>query len=347
MNVDEYLRKIPKVELHNHIVGAMRLETALDLAKKHDLKVPVEDPQKLYEYDTLGAFLTSHTFVCATLRDREDFARVAFECLEDAFNTGNVKYSEVFCNPTNHLVNGIPYKTVMDGFVDGLQRAEAELGVRARLIPSINREDSVSVAEAMLDEMIDYRQDEVIGLGIDHDELPYPPEMFTGVYQTAGRAGFRRTAHTSHDAPASWITTCLDDLGCERIDHGYRVIQDPEVLRRVVDEQVPFTCGMTTAGAFWRLPESDAPDAPLVNPIKVMVQKGVNVTLGSDDPTMFHTDQGLEYVKFCNDLGFEPKQAVDASLAAVEASWLTDGEKADLREEFVLEIDALTAQLSA
>ncbi|GAB7007453.1 adenosine deaminase [Nocardioides sp. AN3] len=347
MNSDEYLRKIPKVELHNHIVGAMRLETALDLAKKHDLNVPVEDPQKLYEYDTLVEFLVSHTFVCETVRDREDFARIAFECLEDAYVMGNVKYSEVFCNPTNHLANGIPYRTIMDGFVDGIRRAEAELGVRARLVPSINREEPVAVAQAMLDEMIAYRQDEVIGLGIDHHELPFPPEMFAGVYQQAGRAGFRRTAHTSHDAPASWITTCLDELGCERIDHGYRVTQDPEVLRRVVDEQVPFTCAPTTAGAFWQIPESDEPDAPLTNPIRLMVERGVNVTLGSDDPTMFHTDQGLEYVKFCNELGFEPKQAVDASLAAIEGSWLTDAEKADLRKSFKTEIDGLTAQLSA
>jgi len=165
-------------------------------------------------------------------------------------------------------------------------------------------------------------------------------------YERAGRAGLRRTAHTSHDAPASWIITCLDLLGCERIDHGYRVIQDPEVLQRVFDEQTSFTCGMTAAGAFWRLPESDEPGAALVNPIKVMVERGLNVTLGSDDPTMFHTDQGLEYVKFCNELGFEPKQAVDASLAAVEASWLSDSEKANLRGQFVSDIDALTAQLT-
>lgn len=347
MNVDEFARKIPKVELHNHIVGAMRLDTVLDLAAKHELKVPVEDPRKLYEYEDLTGFLVSHTFVCETVRDREDFARVAFECLEDAFTTGNVRYSEVFCNPTNHMDNGIPYATVMDGFVDGLQRAEEELGVRARLIPSINRESPVAVAEAMMDEILAHRLDEVIGIGIDHNELPYPPEMFAGVYERAGRAGLRRTAHTSHDAPASWITTCLDLLGCTRIDHGYRVIQDPDVLRRVVDEEVPFTCGMTTAGAFWRLPESDEPGAATVNPIKVMVEKGVNVTLGSDDPTMFHTDQGLEYVKFCSEFGFEPKQAADMSLAAVEASWLSDAEKADLRRQFVAEIDELTAQLTA
>jgi len=239
---------------------------------------------------------------------------------------------------------GISYQVLIDGFIDGLHRAETDFGVKARLIPSINRQESVASAMNMLDMMIEHRRDEVIGIGIDHDELPYPPENFADVYIAAGKAGFRRTAHTSHDAPATWITTCLDLLGCERIDHGYKVIQDAEVLKRVRDEQVPFTCGMTTAQEFWKLPESDEPGAPLVNPIKVMVEEGVNVTLGSDDPTMFHTDQGNEYIKFVNDFGFTAEQAIEVSLAALEGSWLSDSEKKTLRGEFDTELATLRAQ---
>lgn len=347
MNLNEFVRKIPKVELHNHIVGATRLGTALDLAAKHDMKLPVDDPQKLYEYDDLIGFLISHHFVSATLQDREDFARVAFECLEDAYTSGNVRYSEVFCNPTNHMDNGVPYRTVMDGFVDGLKRAEAELGVRARLIPSINREQPVATAQAMMDEMLAYPLDEVIGIGIDHHEVPFPPEDFADIYIQAGKAGLRRTAHTSHDAPASWITTCLDLLGCDRIDHGYRVVQDEEVLKRVVDEQIPFNACVTTGGDFWRLKLTDEPDAPLVHPVKIMVERGVNVTLGSDDPTMFHTDQGLEYVKFVEEFGFTADQAIKVSLAAIDASWLDDSEKVGLRAEYEKEIEQMKGELVA
>lgn len=344
MTTDDFVRKIPKVELHNHIVGAMRLSTVLELAKKNNVPLPPGDPEKLYEYDTLIEFLTAHVFVSATLQKREDFERAAFECLEDALITGNVRYSELFVNPTNHMAEGISYEVMMDGFVDGLRRAESELGVKARLIPSINRQEPVATAQAMLDKIISYPHDEVIGIGIDHDELPYPPENFAAVYQAAGRAGLKRTAHTSHDAPASWITTCLDLLGCDRIDHGYRVIQDHEVLKRVRDEQVPFTCAVTTAEEFWKLPESDAPDAPLIHPVKVMVEQGVKVTLGSDDPTMFHTDQGTEYVKFCNDLGFPPEEAVERSFAAIDGSWMSDSEKATLRREFGTEIAGLKSE---
>jgi adenosine deaminase len=347
MPADDFVRKIPKVELHNHIVGAMRLETALDLAKKNGVPIPPGDPQKLYEYDSLIAFLTSHVFVSNTLQKREDFARAAFECLEDAYLTGNVQYSELFINPTNHMDEGIAYEVLLDGFIDGLHQAQEQYGVTARLIPSINRQVPVASAQNMLDLMIEHRRDEVIGIGIDHDELPYPPEMFTEVYVAAGRAGFKRTAHTSHDAPASWITTCLDELGCDRIDHGYRVTQDPEVLKRVRDEQVPFTCAMTTAQEFWKIPESDEPDAPLVHPIKVMVEQGVNVTLGSDDPTMFHTDQGNEYVKFCNDLGFSTDRAVEASFAALEGSWLSESEKSSLRKSFETEVAELKTKFGA
>jgi adenosine deaminase len=344
MDVDTFVRRIPKVELHNHIIGAMRLETALDLAKKNSVPTPPGDPAELYEYDNLIDFLTAHVFVSNTVQKREDFARVAYECLEDAYRSGNVRYSELFINPTNHMDEGIGYEVLIDGFIDGLRQAEEEFGVQARLIPSINRQESVAKAQNMLDLMIEHRRDEVIGLGIDHHELPFPPEHFADIYIAAGKAGFRRTAHTSHDAPATWINTCLDLLGCDRIDHGYKVIQDPEVLKRVRDEGVPFTCCMTTAQEFWKLPENDEPGAALVHPVKVMVEQGVNVTLGSDDPTMFHTDQGNEYVKYVNDFAFTPQQAVDVAFAALDGSWLDDSEKKALRSSFEAEVSELKAE---
>jgi adenosine deaminase len=134
-------------------------------------------------------------------------------------------------------------------------------------------------------------------------------------------------------------------LGCDRIDHGYRVTRDPEVLRRVTDEQVPFTCTFTSAQVFWPSAASDEPGEPAVNPIKAMVDAGVKVTLGSDDPTMLHTDVGTEYVKFFRELAAKPERAREISLAALDASWLDDAEKSTLRAEFEAEIDALESQL--
>jgi adenosine deaminase len=346
MDVDEFLRRIPKVELHNHVTGAVRLETFVELARKNGVPLPSGDPKALYEYEDLIAFLTSHSLVCQTLQHRDDFARVAYECLEDGLRNGNVRYMEFFFNPTIHMNHGIPYADVVAGLVDGIRRAESELGIRGRLIPSINRQESVAVAQAMLDEILAHRHDEVIGIGMDHDELPDPPEKFASVYQAAGRAGLRRTAHTSHDGPARHILTCLDLLGCDRIDHGYRVTTDAEVLKRVVDEQVPFALSFTSAQIFWLRPENDEPGAQLVNPVGAMWDAGVNLTLHSDDPTMLHTDPGNEYVQFFNTFAVKPERAREMTLAALEASWLSEAEKSTLRKEFEAEIGALESALS-
>jgi adenosine deaminase len=197
----------------------------------------------------------------------------------------------------------------------------------------------------MLDAILAHRHDEVIGLGMDHDELPDPPEKFASIYQAAGQAGLRRTAHTSHDGPASYISTCLDLLGCDRIDHGYRVIGDSEVLKRVVDQQVPFACALTSAQIFWPARANDEPDGPVINPVGVMLDAGVNVTLHSDDPTMLHTDMGSEFVKFCSDFDKTAKAARDVSLAALEASWMSDSEKDSLRKGFEADSDRLESEL--
>jgi adenosine deaminase len=121
--LDEFLRRIPKVELHNHVTGAVRLQTVVDLAKKNDIPMPIGNPEALYEYKELIGFLTSHAFVCGTLRDQDDFARVAYETLEDGHVHGNVRYMEIFFNPTIHMKAGIPYPTVVDGLVEGIHRA--------------------------------------------------------------------------------------------------------------------------------------------------------------------------------------------------------------------------------
>ncbi|SEB37258.1 adenosine deaminase [Rhodococcus jostii] len=347
MNADKYLRSIPKVELHNHVTGAVRLQTVVEIARKNSIPLPAGDPGALYEYVDLIGFLTSHSFVCSALRDRDDFSRIAYESLEDGYQNSNVRYMEMFFNPTNHMADGVAYTEVVDGLVDGIRRAEAEFGVQGRLIPSINRQQSIAVAREMLDAIVAHRRDEVIGIGMDHDELPDPPEKFATVYQAAGRAGLKRTAHTSHDGPASHILTCLDELGCDRIDHGYRVTRDAQVLQRVVDEQIPFTCALTSAQMFWPWAAIDETPDGAVNPVKTMFDAGVNVTVHTDDPTMLHTDLGSEYIKYFRDCVLDIDSTHAAGLSALDAAWLDESDKSVLRKEFRAEMTRLGSELNA
>ena len=174
MSVDyqEYLRRVPKVELHCHFEGTVRASTFADLARKHGVELPTQDVDKLYDYESIYEFLEIFAMVSSTLRDREDFARAAYESLEDGVKLGNLKYREMFFNPTLHTTRGIPYATVVDGLVDGIRRAEQELGVVCRLIADVYRQDSPQVAADMVRAVLDHRRDELIGLGMDGAEAP-------------------------------------------------------------------------------------------------------------------------------------------------------------------------------
>jgi len=341
MDYSEYLRSVPKVELHCHFEGTVRAATFADLARRHDVALPTDEVARLYDYDTIYEFLKIFGMVSSTLIDREDFARCAYESLQDGVQLGNLRYREMFFNPTLHTRRGVPMATVIGGLVDGIRAAETDLGVRCRLIADVYRQDPPEMAAQMVDEVLANRVDELIGLGMDGAEAPDPPEKFVAAYRAAKAGGLRLTSHASEDAPPVNIITCLDVLGCERIDHGYHIMSDEAVLRRCRDEGISFTCCPTSTAVVYGWPDLTA------HPIKDMVAAGLNVMLNSDDPTMFHTDIGREYVELCTALGYGQDTVRALVLNGVDATWLDDVDKAALRTAFTAELDALDTRLAA
>ena len=339
--MEEFLRRIPKAELHCHVEGAVRPETLAELARRNSVPLPTASAEDLYRYDDLEGFLEIFELVCRTLLHREDFARVAYESLEDGVTSGNLRYREMFFDPTLHTRHGIAYRDILDGLLDGINAAETDFGVRGRLIPSVYRQDSVRTAEQMLDDIVRERRDEVIGLGMDGDELRDPPEKFAGLFRAAAKAGLRRTAHASHDAAASYVTTCLDLLGCDRIDHGYHVLDDPTVLGRVRDQGVPFTSSLGCPPLCGWPKELDR------TPIRAMLDEGLRVSIHTDDPTMLHTDVGTEYIRFCTTFRSDPVEVRRLVLSAVDAAWLDDDERRRMRADFEREIDELEREVAS
>lgn len=340
LGYDEFLRSVPKVELHCHFEGTVRPATFADLARKHGVALPTDDIDRLYDYDSIYEFLEIFAMVSSTLIDAEDFARVAYESLQDGARLGNLVYREMFFNPTLHTRRGVPYATVIDGLVDGIRSAETDLGVRCRLIADVYRQDTAQVAADMVRDVLGHRPDEVIGLGMDGAEAPDPPEKFVEAYRLAREGGLRLTAHACEDAPARNVTTCLDVLGCERIDHGYHVLDDEMVTRRARAEAIVFTtCPTATAVCYF------TPGDLSGHPIRAMVEAGLQVTINSDDPTMFHTDVGAEMAGMATAAGWGPDRVREICLTAVDAAWLDDGDCATLRREVEQGIDQLEARL--
>jgi len=245
----------------------------------------------------------------------------------------------MFFNPTLHTIRGVSMATVIDGLIDGARAAEADYGVRCFLIADVYRQDPVPMAMQMTEEVVELGRDEVIGLGMDAAEAPDPPEQFAECFELAGKAGLHRTSHASEDAPPVNITTCLDVLGCERIDHGYHILEDDAVVERCRDEGIHFTCCPTSTAMVYGWPDLTT------HPINGMIDAGLLVHLNSDDPTMFRTDIGKEYVDFVGQNGYTPEVAKTMVLNGVDAAWLDPSDRASLRAAFEAELATLDAQL--
>ena len=255
MNFEEYLRRVPKVELHCHFEGTVRASTFAQLARRHGISLPTDDVGRLYDYRTIYEFLEIFAMVSSTLIDREDFALAAYESLADGVTLGNLRYREMFFNPTLHTRRGIPLAVVVDGLIDGIHEAETDLGVRCRLIADVYRQDDPAVARQMVEEVLEHRRPEVIGLGMDGAEAPDPPEKFVEAFRLAGENGLRRTSHACEDGPPENAIACLDVLGCERLDHGYHVLDSPAVTARCRDDGVFFTCCPTSTSVVYGWPD--------------------------------------------------------------------------------------------
>lgn len=336
----DYLRLLPKVELHCHFVATIRPSTLFELARAQDVALPSYDPDTLFDYDNIADFLDVFNQAFRVFVDAGVFERVAYESVEDAVAAGNLRYREYFVNADRFPIG---YGAVLDAVVAGLRAAERDFGVGFGIIPAITRSTSPEKAVALVRAVLDDGRPEVVGIGQDDltAEKTESPERWVDAYELAARHGLRRTAHVAEipGSTAAAVSVALDDLACARIDHGYHVLDDPAVVERARALQIPFTCTpfSTRVLSGWEM----TPDHPVAR----MLRAGLNVTLSTDDPTFFRTDIGREYAEALPDMGFGPEVARHITLAGVDAAWCTPEQKARLRAEFTGGISALDALL--
>jgi adenosine deaminase len=325
------LDALPKVELHCHLEGAMRPATVVDLARKNGVPLPTSDPTELYAYDSLDGFLRVFWLVQSTLADRGDWARLAYEATVDGARHG-VLHREAFFTPARHLLAGQDLADIVAGLDDGLAAAEAETGATCLLIADMDRAFGPAAGLEQVQRLAELKRSgapgtaRVVGVGMDSTELGIDPVSFLPAYQAAAEAGFRLTAHQGENSPAAAVTTCLEVLGAERIDHGLPVLDDAELVARMAGERIPITVCPTSnvliANSFARLAEHSYPR---------MRAAGLLATVNTDDPALIDLDLGAEYAAVAAAFGWGWDTMVDVSLDGVEACWLDGDDKAALR----------------
>ncbi|AWC24522.1 Adenine deaminase [Aminobacter sp. MSH1] len=343
MALEAFIRNIPKTEIHIHLEGAINPETFLKLSRKNKLEIPDhKNVSEIYQYDNLLDFLKVYNMASRSVIDADDFHLITYEMLQACANSG-ARYVEFFFSPHVHLECDVAYQTMLAGMFRAMDDIETDFGLISRLIPAHNRELGLERGFEFLDMVLAHRTDKVIGIGLDFDETPFPPAQFKPLFDRARQAGLHRTAHAGEGGPASNVRDSLDLLKVERIDHGYRVMEDLDLVARCRADRTVFTiCPSSTVGVtIWR--DLAAKD----HPIRQMIEAGLTIVVAADDPPMFETDLANEYQMLATNMNLDAAALKTLALNSLEASWLDESVKRDWRASWSREIDEQIALLDA
>jgi adenine deaminase len=339
----DFFVRLPKVELHCHLLGAVRRETFEALVLKHQAALSREDVEGFYRREgrPTGVLRVLRALERHVLLEPDDFRRITYEYLEDAARE-SIRHAEFFWNPTATLRDvGLSYAEVQAGILRGMADAAADFAIHSLLIPAIDREASATEASEMVSLMIASRHQSVAGVGIDYRETDRPPELFVEAFGMAKAAGLRTTAHAGEfGTPWTNVATVVDELRVDRVDHGYTVIENSDLVKRCVDKGIVFTV-VPTNSYYLRTLELDR--WAIDHPIRRMVDQGLKVHPNTDDPTLHHISPAgaweLMYSHFC--YGNEDLRTM--MLNGIDGSWAEEDRKRAWRTQWMAEFDALAA----
>jgi adenosine deaminase len=326
--IETLIKRLPKCELHIHIEGSLEPELMFALAKRNNVRLPygsVEAVRRAYQFGNLQDFLDIYYQGMSVLVTELDFYDLAFAYLKRA-RDDNVRHVEMFFDPQGHTVRGVPFATAIGGLHRAIADARRELGVDASLIMCFLRHLDEADAEKTLDVALGFR-DQIAGVGLDSSETGHPPSKFKRVFRRARDAGFFLTAHAGEEGPSSYVWEALDVLGVKRIDHGNRSLEDDSLVARLAGERMALTvCPLSNL----RL---RVIDDLIHHPLRRMMDKGLVVTVNSDDPAYFGGYVGDNYRAVAGALSLTREEIVAIARNSVQASLMPAAEKLSLLAE--------------
>jgi len=321
-----FILGLPKAELHLHLEGSIEPETLVELSQRSAAPLTLESAAKLYQYSDFAGFLNAFKNVTEYLRTPEDYETITYRLMQ-RLRTENVWHAEVYISIG--IVNY--YKLDGDAIFEGLERGRAhgerDFGVSLLWIFDAVRHFGVDAARNVAEKAVQYRDRNVVGIGIGGDERRAAPELFRDVYQFARSEGLRLTAHAGEATGPESIWGALN-LKAERIGHGLSAGADRELMAELAERQIPIEICITSnlATACCARPED--------HPVKRYFDQGLMITLNSDDPPMFHTTLVREYQVAQDLFGFTDEQLREIARNGFEASFLPAEKKIGFLKRF-------------
>ena len=328
MNQLDFIRALPKAELHVHIEGTFEPELMFAIAQRNEVEIPyksVEEVKQAYNFHNLQSFLDIYYAGANVLIHEQDFYDLAWayfeKCAED-----KVVHTEMFFDPQTHTDRGIAFSTVINGLQRACDDAKERFGISSHLIMCFLRHLSEEAAFETLEQALPYK-DQIIGVGLDSSEVGHPPSKFVRVFAKAREAGFLVVAHAGEEGPAEYVWQALDLLKVNRIDHGVRSEEDETLMARLIAEKMPLTvCPLSNL-------KLCVVDDMAKHNIRRLLQKGVHVTVNSDDPSYFGGYMNDNFIAITEALDLTKDELKQLAINSFEASFISDDEKQKWSEQ--------------
>jgi len=278
----QFIKGLPKAELHLHIEGTFEPELMFKLAERNAITLPfasVEALHKAYDFNELQDFLDIYYQGMNVLRSEQDFYDLTWAYLEKV-SRQSVRHVEIFFDPQGHVDRGIPFEIALNGIYSALQQGQKEFDISFGIIMCFLRHLDEEDAFKTLDSALAHK-DKIIGVGLDSSEIGHPPSKFERVFAKAREEGFHVVAHAGEEGPPEYIHEALDLLKVERVDHGNTCLQDANLVQRLVKEQIPLTvCPLSNT-------KLCVVDNMINHPLPKMLELGLKAMINSDDPAYF------------------------------------------------------------
>lgn len=326
--MDKFIQNLPKAELHLHIEGTLEPEMMFELAKRNQIDLPyasVAEIRKAYDFEDLQSFLDLYYQGSQVLQQEQDYYELTWAYMEKAASQ-NVKHTEIFFDPQSHTQRGIGFETVYGGIYRALEDAGSKFGISFQLILSFLRDLTAEEAFATLEAALPYKET-IVAVGLDSAEQGNPPSKFQAVFERARAEGFLTVAHAGEEGPPEYIWEAIKLLEVSRIDHGVRSMEDPELLDYLAAQQIPLTvCPLSNV-------ELKVFNSMAEHNLKKLLDKGLCVTVNSDDPSYFGGYIAENYQAAKDALDLNQQELYQLAKNSFQASFLSSDAKTKLIEE--------------
>jgi aminodeoxyfutalosine deaminase len=340
---DDFIRSLPKAELHLHLEGSVDPPTLSELSRRHPTPLSTtnnrytniqdsgrvfteEEAHALYAYENFTGFMLAFKTVTERLRTADDYELVTYRMMQKLHAQG-VVHAEVYISAGVVHWRGQEFAPLFEGAERGRRRGERDFGMSLYWIFDAVRHFGVDEARRVVDEAVRSKSSNVAGIGIGGDERKAGPEQFREVYEHASSHGLRLTVHAGETVGPEGIWGALRELKPDRIGHGLRAIDDPELVRYLAEKQIPVEICITSnvkTGCCLAIDQ---------HPVRKLFDAGVPVVLNTDDPDMFHTDLGNEYSIARDIFGFSSGELRELARNSFRASFLPEDRKKELLAE--------------